>query len=285
MKQILSTVALCALLVPAAEARTRNVSINTDGDEVVTSCDQIRVRFDNGAGYRAEESLPVANVRSLKVSAARNGGVYVSGSNGYSVRACKAAAVESTLSSLRTGVSGNQVTADGPDEENWVVFFIVTVPRGGTIDVDSHNGPITLRSVDGTVAARAINGPIAARDTSGTLDLHTTNGPISLNGGSGTAKLEAQNGPVSVTIDGATWNGSLDARTENGPLAVKLPRNFVSGTLIEAHRGPVSCNADLCRDMRRGVSDDDEPRRIEFGSGPTVIHKSTNNGPVSVKED
>lgn len=285
MKQILSTVALCALLVPAVQARTRNRSITTDSDEVVTSCNQIRVRFDSGTGYRAEESLPVANVRSLKVSAARNGGVYVSGSRGYSVRACKAAEVESTLSSVRAGVSGNEVTADGPGEDNWVVFFIVTVPRGGTLDVDSHNGPITLRSVDATIAARAINGPIAARDTSGILDLHTTNGPISLSGGSGTVKLEAQNGPVSVTIDGATWNGSLDARTENGPLTVKLPRNFVSGTLIEAHRGPVSCHADVCRDMRRNVSDDDEPRRIEFGSGLTVIHMSTMNGPVSVRED
>lgn len=286
MKRILSSIALCALLVPVVEARTRNMSISTSTDgDTVTSCDQVVVRFDSGDAYRAEETVPVANVRSLKLSAAQNGGVYVSGSTGYSVRACKAAEIESALSGIHTNVSGNEVTTDGPGTDNWTVFYIVTVPRGGTLDVESHNGPISLRDVDGTVTARAVNGPISTRGSSGTLDLHTNNGPISLKGGSGTVKLDAQNGPISVKLDESTWNGSLDASTRNGPLSVKLPRNFSSGTLIEAERGPVTCRADLCRDARRSVTDDDFPRRIEFGSGPTVVHMSTVNGPISVNEE
>src|SRR5205085_5480190 len=130
-----------ALAIPAF-ARTRNVSISVQDDEGITSCDQVKVRFDNGPGYRAEESVPVAGLRSLKLTAAQNGGIYVSGGRGYSVTACKAAEAESTLRDLRTSVSGNEVTAGGPDDDNWVVYFLVTVPGGGTADLESHNGPI-----------------------------------------------------------------------------------------------------------------------------------------------
>ena len=285
MKRLALALTLGIVLAPAALASGRNISVSTD-EGPVTSCDQVRVRFDHARAYRAEESLPVRGVRSLKVTAAENGGIYVTGGSDYAVTACKAAEIESTLSDIRTSVRGNEVTANGPDG-NWVVYFIVTVPRGATLDLDSNNGPISLRDVSATVTARATNGPIGVRDSSGTLNLTTENGPISLKGGSGTVKLNASNGPISVKLDDTSWNGSLDARTENGPLSVKMPRGFVSGVVIESDgHGPLSCHADACRDMRRNFSDDeDQPRRIEFGSGPTVVHMSTVNGPVSIKED
>jgi hypothetical protein len=285
MKRLALVLTLSVILAPAALARDRNISVSTEQGPV-TSCDQVSVRFDHVRAYRAEESLPVRGVRSLRVTAAENGGIYVSGGSDYAVTACKASETESTLSDIRTSVRGNEVTADGPDG-NWVVYFIVTVPRGGTLDLDSNNGPISLREVSATITAHATNGPISVRDSSGTLNLTTENGPISLKGGSGTVKLNANNGPISVKLDETSWNGSLDARTENGPLSVKMPRGFVSGVLIESEgHGPLSCHADACRDMRRNLSEDeDQPRRIEFGSGPTVLHMSTVNGPLSIRED
>jgi hypothetical protein len=45
----------------------------------------------------------------------------------------------------------------------------------------------------------------------------------------------------------------------------------------------VSCRAEVCRQARR-TWDDSDNRRIELGSGPTVIHVSTVNGPLSVRE-
>jgi hypothetical protein len=282
MKRFLLAVAVVAVVLPAG-AGTRNVTINVEDGEELTSCDQVRVRFDSGPGYRSEESLNVAGVRSLKVTAARNGGIYVTGGSGYSVKACKAAESESDLREMSVSLRGNEVTAEGAEDA--VLYFIVTVPRNGAVDLEAHNGPISVRDVMGTVTARAKNGPISAKSSSGTLDLTTQNGPISLAGGNGDVKLNAQNGPISVKLEDTIWNGNLDARTQNGPLSVKLPANFRSGTVIESDgHGPVSCRAEACRYARRTFEDDDRPRRIEFGSGPTVVHMTTVNGPVSVKE-
>lgn len=282
MKRLVLSAALVALAIPAM-AHTRNVSISVEDGESVTSCDQVVVRFDSGRGYRAEENLAVSALRSLKVNAARNGGIYVTGGSSYSVKACKAAEIEGTLRDLQTSVRGNEVIADGPQDGDWVVYFLVTVPRNASVDLDSTNGPISIREVAGTVTAHAKNGPISAKSSSGTLDLSTQNGPISLSGGSGNVKLNAQNGPISVRLEDTIWNGNLDARTQNGPLSVKVPSNFRSGTRIESDgHGPVNCRGDVCQYAKRSW-DEDESRTIEFGSGPTVVHMSTVNGPVSIK--
>src|SRR5262249_49430294 len=182
-----------------------------------------------------------------------------------------------------------EVTADRADDSTSVVYFLVTVPRGGSLDLSVNNGPISIRSVDGSVIAHAHNGPIAVKDSSGTLDITTVNGPISFAGESGTVKLRATNGPVSVKLAGSSWSGgSLDAATENGPMTLKLPRGYRSGVVVESDgNGPVTCRAEQCRDVRRfnEEGDDDRPRRIELGSGARAVTLSTNNGPLVVKED
>lgn len=288
MKRILITLALAGLIAPAADAGTRGVSIRVDDGGDLTRCDQLRVSFgdDRSEGYRAEEQVPVAGVKSLKVRAAKNGGIYVSGARGgqYSVTACKVAEFADSLRDIRVNVSGNEVTATGEGSGSWVVYFLVSMPRGGEADLHAYNGPISLRSVHGNVVARATNGPVSAKESSGTLDLETQNGPISLAGGSGNVKLNAKNGPISVRFDGATWDGNLEANTQNGPLSVKVPAGFRSGLVVESNgRGPVSCRSEACRDARRSW-DDDENRRIEIGSGPTVVRMSTVNGPISIKD-
>ena len=63
-----------------------------------------------------------------------------------------------------------------------------------------------------------------------------------------------------------------------------MPSSFRSAVVVESEgRGPVSCRAEACRQARR-TWDDEDNRRIEFGSGPAVVHLSTVNGPVSVRE-
>lgn len=261
------------------------LSVTTD-DRDITDCSQLRVTIDGERAARSQEIVNLGNVRSLTVTAPRNGGIHVTGSDSgrYEVTACKAAALDSSLNDVRVRVSGNELTADGPDDSRWVLYFLVRAPRGAELDLSAHNGPISLRSVNGTVAAHAVNGPISASASSGTMNLETTNGPISLDGGSGTAKLNATNGPISVSLRGDSWNGSIDAHTQNGPMSLRIPSTFRSGVVVESDgHGPVSCRAEACRQAKR-TWDDEDNRRIELGSGPTVVHLSTVNGPVSVRE-
>src|SRR5207302_6445450 len=103
---------------------------------------------------------------------------------------------------IRVHLNGNEISADRDHGSNAVVYYLVSAPRGVTLDLNSNNGPIAIHSVDGTVTAHAHNGPIAVKDSSGTLDITTQNGPISFTGDSGTLKLRATNGPISVKLAG-----------------------------------------------------------------------------------
>jgi hypothetical protein len=270
-------------------SHSRNISFNDDFDEFSTDCSAMRVRIDDERVPVVSEEIAVGNVRSLRVRSDQNGGVRVIGTrgSGYSVKACKAAALSSDAGQVRIVVSGNEVSATGPENGDWVVYFIVSTPPNATLDVNATNGPISIYQFNGTLSARAHNGPLSVKDSSGTIDATTINGPISLAGGSGNVKLTATNGPLSVKLEGAAWNGgNLDASTQNGPLSLKLPRGYRSGVVVESlGHGPVSCRAEDCYQARIRAADldDDRPRRLELGSGSVAVHLSTVNGPVSVK--
>jgi len=290
MRRALVLVSLFLLAMAASADRHHygcGMCVSTDDNNgEITDCGQLRVTIDDQPAARAEEIVPVGELRSLVVHAPQNGGIHVVGSDSgrYEVKACKAAAADSSLSDIRVRLNGNELTADGPNEDRWVVYFLVRAPRRATLDLSAQNGPIALRNVNGTIGARAVNGPLSVRESSGTFTLETTNGPISLDGGSGTMKLTATNGPITVKLRGDIWDGSLDAHTENGPVSLRMPSSFRSAVVVESEgRGPVGCRAEACRQARR-TWDDDDNRRIEFGSGPTIVRLSTVNGPVSVRE-
>jgi DUF4097 and DUF4098 domain-containing protein YvlB len=291
MRRFLPLLALSFLALPAFAYGHHglNVNISTDDEEPLTRCDQIRVSYDGERVPVTEESLDARGLRALTVNTSRNGGVYVIGSEDgtYSVKACKAAAFADS-SSIRATLSGQNLSAEGPDRSDWVVYFIVRAPRGANLDLSAHNGPIAVRDVNGTITAHTQNGPLSLKNTSGTIDASAVNGPVSFAGDSGTVKLRVENGPLSVKLKSDFWgSGSLDASTANGPLSIKLPANYRSGVVVETDgNGPVSCRAAACRGVRafRDDGEEDRPRRIELGSGSMVIHLSTTNGPLSIKE-
>jgi hypothetical protein len=263
-----------------------SVNFNDDGTDI-TDCSQIRMTVDGRPAATEQENVPLGAINSLKLDAARNGGIRVRGGyGGYSVVACKGAALSEQLRAIHVSTSGNHVTADGPSESrDWTVYFLVQVPRNATLDLSSTNGPISVKDVTGTVAAQAQNGPIAVKNSSGTIDVQSKNGPIAFAGDAGTVKLRANNGPIAVKLAGNGWNGgSLDARTDNGPLAVKLPRSYASGVVIESNgRGPVVCKADACGGKL--ISLDESRRKIELGHGTALVHLATGNGPISIKDE
>jgi len=268
------------------DGRDFSISIDADDDGVVSDCSQIKVTYAGEPAVRAEEMLPAAGLSRLRVNARNRSGVRVNGwsESGWSIKACKAAASATALNDIHVSLTGDELSANSMGDESFV-YFIIRAPRNATLDVDSTNGPIGLYDVNGTMKLHAQNGPVSLKRSTGTIDASTVNGPIAFAGDRGTVKLTAQNGPISLKLDGSSWDGSLDASTQNGPLSIKLPRNYRSGVIAESRgHGPVSCRADACSGAKRTWDDDDESRRIELGSGPAVIHVSTNNGPLSIKE-
>ena len=281
MHRLVAPVLAAVLIVPAAFARNHrsfDVSISTDDAEEITRCDQIRVTIAGEPAVRAEEQIDARSLRSLKVTADHNGGVHVSGWDGpgYAITACKAAASASDLAAVRPSLRGNELTADVANDAQSVVYFLVRAPRGADLDLHAMNGEVSVYHVDGTINADTKNGPLSIKNCSGSITAGAQNGPIGFAGNSGMVKLAATNGPISVKLGGATWNGSLDAHTDNGPISLKVPRDYRSGVVVESDgHSPFSCHAEGCANT--------DDRHVEIGSGPAVVRLSSHNGPVSVR--
>jgi DUF4097 and DUF4098 domain-containing protein YvlB len=275
-----------------AVSRRHSVSISGDGDGPVADCSGLHIRFDDQAAtMRSEErTIPRPN-GTLRIESEVNGGLQVRGwdKGNYSVTVCKAVDAsrnnaEQIFSQIKLSVEDGKVSVSGPsDRDHWTVFLLVRAPQSADLELHANNGPLAIFNLDGKLAARAINGPISLTGFSGEGDISAQNGPIDLHGNSGKLRLHTQNGPISVDLKGDSWKGSgLVADAQNGPLSLRLPKNYQSSVLLESNgNSPMSCHASVCDDARKTW--DDEHRRIEFGSAPAVIHLSTVNGPISVE--
>lgn len=274
---------------PAHNRHSRNVSIQGDGP--VADCSALHITFDGREAVVQTEDriITKAEAPTLRVQADANAGLQVEGweKDVYSVSLCKAAApgadAEGLLSQIHLSFQNGELSVAGPtDDRATATYLLVRAPRSAALDLEVTNGPLSVYQVAGKVVARAMNGPVSARGCSGELDLSAENGPISSEDNSGRLRLRAQNGPVDVSLRGAGWSGAgLEARAENGPVTLQIPRGYKSGVVVESTgRGPFSCSS-VCSEGRKTW--DDDHKRVEFGSGPTMIRLSVGNGPVAVR--
>jgi DUF4097 and DUF4098 domain-containing protein YvlB len=271
--------------------RERATEISAHDDAPVANCSDLHVQFDGrDAVVRSEErTITKAEAPTLRVNAESNGGLQVEGwdRDAYAVTLCKAAEkssdVESVLAQIKLTFSNGELSVTGPNShEHWTAHLLVKAPRAAAIELHVNNGPMGLFHVDGNLKVRAVNGPITVRGCNGDLDLSAENGPVSLEENSGKQSVRTQNGPITIDLDGKNWSGAgLEAHATNGPVTLRVPSGYQSGVVLESDgNGPFSCRASVCDEGRKTW--DESHKRVEFGSGPTVIRVSTVNGPVSV---
>jgi hypothetical protein len=287
---IWATVALTA--APRALSHRHSVKLSTHRDEPIASCSDLNITFDGDrrAIVQSEEkTISKAEAPTLRIQAESNGGLQVEGwdSNNYGVTLCKAVEpdsdAESVLSKIHLTFQNGELGVAGPSSHNrWSAHILVKAPKGAALELQVNNGPMGLYHVDGNMKVRAQNGPIMLIGCAGDVDLSTQNGPVTLEGNSGKLRVDAQNGPVTVALSGKNWSGSgIEAHANNGPLTLEIPSGYQSGVLVESvGHSPFQCHASVCSEGRKNWEDD--RKSIEFGSGPTVVHLSTVNGPVSV---
>jgi DUF4097 and DUF4098 domain-containing protein YvlB len=278
--------------IPSMQSRRGGGSRSWHHDGPVSDCAALHIEFhEEDAVVESEErTLSKGEAKVLHVNELENGGIQLQGwdKDVYSVTACKAADAprgdaKRVLSEIKLAVQGGQVSVTGPPRHNeWTVYLLIRTPRSADVELQAHNGPVSLYSVDGKITARGTNGPISMEDCSGEADISAVNGPISFSGAGGKLRLHTQNGPISVALHAASWSGGgLVADAINGPLTLSVPEGFQSSFLVESNgHSPMSCHASICGDARKTW--DDEHRRIEYGSGAPLIRLSTENGPISV---
>ena len=268
------------------------LSVDVDNNQPITSCDQLHIHSEDGEVARSEDDLTLpATSSKVRMESSRNGGMYVYGWDKaeFGVLNCKAAmsddhaSAQSKLQQIKTSFDSGALSVRGPDEDNdWTSYLIIHAPRSSSLSLTGMNGPISVSDFAGTLEVHNTNGPVALGGLTGEINAEIVNGPISYSGNGGDVHLRTQNGPLSVKLVGTSWNGKgLEAESTNGPLALKLPNNYGSGVVVQT-RGysPFHCSG--CESARKDF--DDTNKSVQLGTGSPVIHMSTVNGPVSIKE-
>ncbi len=275
---------------PHIPSHRQSSTVLAHNDSPAASCADMHFHFDHrDAVVKSEErTITKAEARTLRVMAEPNGGVQVKGwdQDTYGVTLCKAAEegsdAESLLSQIHIKFQNGELSVSRPTADHWAAHLLIRAPKAASIDLSAQNGPVSFRSVDGNLKIRAENGPVDVINCTGELALNSHNGPVTLKGNSGKQTVRTQNGPVSVSLSGDSWQGDgLEASATNGPVNLQIPSGYRSGVILESNGyGPFQCHASVCSEGRKTW--DDEHKRIEFGSGPTLVRVSTVNGPVSV---
>ena len=276
---------------PHSKPRHPATFMVTPDDDLAAACSDLRFQFDHrDAIVQSEErTISKADAATLRVTAESNGGIHVQGwdADSYSVTLCKAAEegsdAQSTLSQIHLSFQNGELGITGPSSrDRWSAHLLIRSPKAAVLDLTMKNGPLGLYDVDGQVKIRAQNGPVTVSSCSGELDLTSQNGPLTLENNSGKQTVHAHNGPVTVALSGDSWNGpGLEAQANNGPVRLQIPSGYRSGVVLEsAGHSPFECHAAVCSEGRKTW--DEDHKRIEFGSGPTLVRVSTVNGPVSV---
>jgi hypothetical protein len=283
------------LLTPASAQRARrgyNFNINDNNAE---NCAGLNVTSSNGEAAKVVEAFTMTHAEAPILELAGTGNVQVRvrgwSRPDYSVEICKLAVAgtqaeaEQVARSISVGHAAGRLTYNGPatNEVQWSAVFLVHAPKDARVDLETSNGPIEVRDIDGDVKLRATNGPVAVSNCGGNVDVNTRNGPIAFSGDRGDVHLAANNGPIALQFSGDAWNGpQLEARTINGPMSVSMPESFRTGVRLEtAAQAPLSCASALCRNALEQEGSDH--RTLQLNGGSDTVRLSTENGPVSIQ--
>jgi hypothetical protein len=149
----------------------------------------------------------------------------------------------------------------------------------GTLDLQTSNGAITLRSVDGDVAARTSNGRIAVSGGTGTLTLATSNGPIDLQ------EMRASTLDVRTSNGRIAFAGSLAGTvnrltTSNGSVTLALPPDFSGNVDLQTSNGTISVGYPLT--TQPGGENTRTRVQGAIGDGGTPVIVRTSNGTITI---
>jgi|GEM_PF-264907 len=228
-------------------------------------------RDDNRESVCEERETRLGARESLTVDGRQNGGVSVKAWDGSDVLV--RAQIQATAPTreeagriarnVRVSTSGGTIHASGPEttgRRGWAVSYEIFVPRRMDLNIETHNGPISVAGVSGEMELEALNGPMSLHDVGGDVRARTTNGPLN------------------VQLAGSRWSGDgLDAQTVNGPVNLIVPDGYSAELETGTANGPV--RIDIPGTARGRTSH----LRARLGGGGAPVRVMTTNGPLTVR--
>jgi hypothetical protein len=263
---------IVALMLTFAAAAAQSQERGSRAERFMRNCDNYGDR-DRERFCEVRDVTIRAPAQRLFVDGRDNGGVSFYGWNRNEVlvralvqtNADTRAEAESLAQEIKIATDGDRIRADGPANRryaNWSVSYEVWVPRKSNVEADTHNGGISVDSVEGRI------------------ELHAVNGGIHLRGIAGDVRAETTNGGVSATLDGSTWRGEgLDLQTTNGGVTLEIPRGY--NARLETGTVNGGMNIDFPITVQGFIG-----RRISttLGQGGPRVRATTTNGGVRIRE-
>lgn len=209
---------------------------------------------------------------SLDIDGGMNGGVEVVGTNRRDVRvfaevwayARSESRAQEITEDIDVRTSGDRIRADGPSQrrgQSWGVNWVVEVPFEMDLDIDTHNGGISIADVDGTIRFDALNGGVRLDALAGDVQGHTTNGGLR------------------IELDGDRWDGQqLDVKTTNGGVEIWMPEGYSADFETGTVNGGMQFDIPIT--VRGRV---DRRIRTQLGDGGPTVRAVTTNGGVKVR--
>ena len=205
--------------------------------------------------------------KTLLVDGGTNGGISVKGWDRSDVKIVAKVQVyaeddedpEAIFSEIQV-IADDRIYAEGPDRQSWGVSFEIYAPYETDVNLETHNGGISLRDLSGTLRFKALNGGISLKRIRGDVRGQTTNGGLK------------------VVLDGQSWEGKgLDVKTTNGGIQLEVPEGFNA----QLHTGTVNgrMNFDFPIMVQGQVN---KNFKTTLGKGGPAIRVMTTNGSVNV---
>ena len=208
--------------------------------------------------------------------------------------------------------TGNTITVDIPRvaSANHIVFgqspgasLVVSVPMQSVLKLDSGDGSVMIRRVNGKISVRTgdgsvhvteANGDVFVRtgdgsiqvaEINGQLGAETRDGSIAIDGVLHAVRVESGDGSIKLTArKGSTMDADWAATTGDGAIEVRVPDGFGADVDARSNDGRVRIEGLPGGDQKR---DDRESRsrssaRGRIGDGGKVLKLRTGDGSISL---
>jgi hypothetical protein len=157
----------------------------------------------------------------------------------------------------------------------------VQVPDGTAVRLETRNGAIQVKQVEGPVHARATNGKIQVRGAAGPVELTTTNGGIACEATDAVVTADTTNG--GIDFRGSLARGQSALHSTNGHVTLKLPSSQSFRVDARTSNGRVRTDFDARADR---PSRSRRQLVATVGDDPEADLKvRTSNGSIRIVED
>jgi DUF4097 and DUF4098 domain-containing protein YvlB len=246
-----------------------------------------------------QDSFAVAGYSRLVVNS-ENGSIEVKAGSGNEVLV-QATLKDAPRVKYELSQVGDTINVDVQINRRWWFFgtggadITVTVPASTDVALETSNGDVELRGIQGTSSFGTSNGAIVMDTMSGDFEGRTSNGRIEVNAVEGTVVLSTSNGKVNLrevegefnvetSNGGISYSGNMTAGgsnrlvTSNGSVVVELQGNPSVVLDAETSNGDVTCDLPI-----QATVTSDERLVGKIGEGEADLYIRTSNGDVEIR--